>query len=241
MSIRSRDTSTGYGPSASGSSKPIFDGDEAKFERWEQRFLGYLKLRKLKDVISAEEPGEEEEWIEKNENVYAELIQLIDDTSLSLVMRDAENDGRKAMKILREHYTNVSKPRVIALYMELTSLAKSHSETTTDYMIRAETAAAALKASGEEVSDSLLVAMTLKGLPDDYKPFVVVINQKESVTFEEFKRHLRNFEEAERVRNANTSTDDDTVMKSKSSNANKDITCYKCGKKGHIAQRYYML
>jgi hypothetical protein len=58
----------------------------------------------------------------KNMNAFAELIQFLDDRSLSLVIRDAANDGRKALGILREHYLSKGKPRVISLYTELTSL-----------------------------------------------------------------------------------------------------------------------
>ena len=35
------------------------------------------------------------------------------------MMRDAKDDGRKAIEILREHYVGKGKPRVIALYTEL--------------------------------------------------------------------------------------------------------------------------
>ena len=64
-----------------------------------------------------------------------------------------------------------SKPRVLALYTELTSLQKGHDECITDYVLRAETAAASLKSAGETVSDSLLIAMVLKGLPRNTKRF----------------------------------------------------------------------
>ena len=60
-------------------------------------------------------------------------------------MRDAIDYGRKALKILREHHAGTGKPRIISLYTELTSLVKSPHETVTDYVIRAETAAAAIK------------------------------------------------------------------------------------------------
>ena len=40
---------------------------------------------------------------EKNAEAYAELIQFLDERSLSLVMRDAEDDGRAALEILKEH------------------------------------------------------------------------------------------------------------------------------------------
>lgn len=48
-------------------------------------------------------------------------------------------------------------------------------KTTTDYIIRAETAATSLKAAGEVTSNGLLVAMTLYGLPTNYKTFCTVV------------------------------------------------------------------
>ena len=159
---------TGYGPSR----RLLFDVDEAKYELWEIKFLGYLRLHKLYDVILAEEEPKEGD-VEKNIDAFAQLIQCLDDRSLSLVMRDAKDDGRKALKILRNHYMGKSKPRVLALYTELklTSLQKGHDECITDYVLRAETAAASLKSAGETVSDSLLIAMVLKCLPRNTKRF----------------------------------------------------------------------
>lgn len=72
-----------------------------------------------------------------------------------------------------------SKPRVLALYTELTSLQKGRDESITDYVLRAETAAASLKSAGEPVSDSLLVAMVLKGLPAEYKTFSAIVSQRD--------------------------------------------------------------
>ena len=46
---------TGYGPSR----RLLFDGDEAKYELWEIKFLGYLRLHKLYDVILAKEAPKE--------------------------------------------------------------------------------------------------------------------------------------------------------------------------------------
>ena len=78
--------------------------------------------------------------------------------------------------------------------------------------------------------------MVLKGLPDSYKPFVVVVTQSDKQqTFTEFKAALRSFEETECNR---TKTNDDLIMKMMNHNNgfSSDITCYKCGKKGHIAR-----
>lgn len=137
---------TGYGPRREHGSRwnrLYFDGDEKNYELWETKFLGHLRLLGLKAAILSVD--EDEEDGEKNEEAYAELIQVLDDKSLSLIMREAADDGRKALKILREHYAGKGKPRVISLYTELTSLQKAADESVTDYIIRAETAITALR------------------------------------------------------------------------------------------------
>ena len=195
---------TGYGPRM----RLTFDGDEKKYELWEVKFLGFMRLQKLHTVfmpVDNEPPS-----AEKNAEAFAELIQCLDDRSLSLVIRDAMDDGKKALQILREYYLGKSKPKVIALYTELTTLSKREGECVTDYMLRAETAATMLKSAGEVISDSLLIAMILKGLPSDYKTLCAIITQKETeLTFAEFKVALHSFEETKKQ----TTQCDHTVMK----------------------------
>ena len=142
------------------------------------KFLSHLRIHKLHDVLAAASPD-----ADKNARVYAELVQLLDDTSLSLVIRDASDDGKKALKILREHYLGSSKPRIISLYTELTSLKMKEEESVTDYLIRAEKAATSLKNAKEVISDSLLVAMVLKGLPPSYKTFYSSDTERKRLDF----------------------------------------------------------
>ncbi|KAK3892692.1 hypothetical protein Pcinc_003484 [Petrolisthes cinctipes] len=215
-------TSKGYRPST----RLIFDGDEAKYELWEVKFKGYLRVHKLHWVVTDANPD-----AEKNAQVFAELVQVLDDKSINLIIRDAEDDGKKALAILRSHYVGTSKPRIISLYHELCSLRMDTGvETATDYMIRAETAATSLKTAGETISDSLLIAMMLIGLPPSYKTFCTVITQKEKImTFAEFKVAFRSFEESEKCQA--TLSNGDSVMKF-SSRVKGKIICYSCGKEG---------
>lgn len=74
-------------------------------------------------------------------------------------------------------------------------------ENVTDYVLRAETAATSLKTAGETISDSLLIAMILKGLPQTrFKSFSTVVTQRDKeMSFGEFKVALRSFEETEKL------------------------------------------
>ena len=66
-------------------------------------------------------------------NAFADLVQCLNDRSLALVLREEKDDGRKALQVLREHYQGKGKPRIIALYTELTSLEMREGESITDY------------------------------------------------------------------------------------------------------------
>ena len=77
--------------------------------------------------------------VTKNTNAFAQLMQCLDDRSHALIIRDAANDGRKALDISREHYRSKGKPRIITVYTELTSLKMANDENITDYVLRAET------------------------------------------------------------------------------------------------------
>ena len=138
-------------------------------------------------------------------------------------MRDVEDKGCEALKILRDHYRGKGKQPNICLYTELTSLSKRNSESITDYVIRAENALTALKDASEVVSIGLLVAMVLKGLPPQFKSFIAVITQSDK----NWTLHNWGTENARRRDNKNSQ-----VMKSKvyagAHTGGKSITCYSC-------------
>ena len=83
---------TGYGPSR----RLLFNFDDAKYELWEIKFLGYLALHKLYYVILAKEEPKEGD-VEKNIDAFVQLIQCLDDLSLSLV---ASYEGRQRRRYM---------------------------------------------------------------------------------------------------------------------------------------------
>lgn len=80
-------------------------------------------------------------------------------------MREVTDDLRKAIQILQSHYASQGKPRIITLYTELTLLRKGYDETVIGYIIHAEKAVTSLRNVKEVISDGLIRAMILKGLP----------------------------------------------------------------------------
>ena len=127
------DKSIGYGPPGRGL---YFDGDASKWEEWECKFLAYLNLKKLKKVV-LEDGGQTTAL--KLEEAFSEMVQYLDSRSLHLVMRDARDNGREAMKILREHYAGRGKQRIVSLYKSLCTIKKKEDMDLTDYIIQGET------------------------------------------------------------------------------------------------------
>ena len=164
--------------------------------------------------------------------MFETLILLAEAAAASVrVLEPLKSPGANRVK---EHYAGKGKPRIISLYTELTSLSKLSTDSVTDYVIKGETTATALRNAGETVSDGLLIAMILKGLPVQYKPFEVVITQNDkNMTFIDFKVALRNFEDTENARG--TRKDDSVVMRTHFGyqKHQKQVIYYKCGQPSH--------
>ena len=210
--------SSGYGPR-----NMMFSGQAEDFEIWSVKFKGLMRINKLHTILTSTEAEVDSD---KNSEIFAIMVQYLDDKSLNLIIRDASDDGREAYKILQNHYLGTSKPRILALYAELTSLKMGTNEAVTEYMLRAETAATRLRQADEQVSDQLLIAMVLKGLPDSFKAFVTIIyNTDDKLEFPKFKTMLRSYEENEAARTSHNLTPQDDVYK---------LNCYNCGSPNHL-------
>jgi hypothetical protein len=214
--------SRGYGPSG----RLLFDGDSSKYEQWETKFFAYMRVKEMRDAVDPESHAILSQ--NQKEKAYAELIQLLDDRSLNLVMRDGHDDGRASIQILRDHYAGTSECRILSLITTLATMSMSEDEDVTDYIIRCESAATSLAQAGEPVSDRILNAMVLKGLPSSFKQFRVFIEQKKKVTpFLEFKRSIRSFEENERAANIQTNKNNDArIMRCDDNNNRNDVVNY---------------
>ena len=72
----------------------------------------------------------------------------------------------------------------------------AENESVAGYIIRAEKIITALQRAKEKLSDSILIAMLLKGLPEKINPFSIYVNTSNE---DMFKVALKQFEETEKL------------------------------------------
>lgn len=221
---------------------PKFDGRAEEYELWEERMLCCMHRAGLKQTILTEPAGpltvEEKAKDDKlNADAYCALAPLLDNTSLGLIFRDTKDNGRESLKVLREHYIGKGRPRIVSLYITMTALKKAESETVTEYIIQAEQIFTTLRSAGEAPSEGLMMAMVMRGLPEKYKPFTLLVTHGSAdMTLAEFKTKLRNFE---------ASDDSDPVVEEPGERVLRaqaaprkrtgpaEMVCWRCGEKVH--------
>ena len=89
----------------------------------------------------------------------------------------------------------------------------------------------ALRNAGETLSDGLIIAMVLKGLPRTFVAFsIYVTHSNKELTFSKFKTQLRNFEDTDKY---HQNSNDNNVMKltNSFSKVSNEVSCFKCNGK----------
>ena len=72
--------STGYGLRTG---KVLFNGDESKYELWQVKFLGCLRIQHFHQImLSPADQSDDMDFIEKNATMFAEFVQYLDDKSI---------------------------------------------------------------------------------------------------------------------------------------------------------------
>ena len=77
----------------------LFNGESEEYELWEIKFKAFLRTKKLHDVITSDTPDPN-----KNAEIYANIVMLLDNKSLNLIIRDPSDDGKRALQNQRDHY-----------------------------------------------------------------------------------------------------------------------------------------
>ena len=89
-----------------GPSRPrlYFNRDGDTFAMWKTHFINYIDMlnKEIHDAILPRTAATQksDEAREKNRKAYTELVQVLEETSLQLIMTDCKNNGQAAFKVL---------------------------------------------------------------------------------------------------------------------------------------------
>jgi len=187
----------------------VFSGRDEDFEFFSEKFearLASMKLKKFLKKLEADPVPEstssdttpvtrvtEDDLAERHEEIWYELVQVIDKKSLKIIRSEKPN-GAKAWKRLCEHFKSSERPRVHQLLHSLTNLRLKSTESVNDYLTRAEDLQLDLANVNESVSEQMLCSVVLKGLPKEYDNFSTIFKfSTEQKGFNVLKRDLINF------------------------------------------------
>ena len=116
--------------------------------------------------------------IQKRHNtLWCYLAMVLDSTSLMLIRHDRVDhnglgDGRKAWVLLQQRFRSDETVTVVSMMRQLARLQLKEDEALHNYFIRAQELSTSLE-QREIISQPLLNAMGLNGLPEHYEHFVV--------------------------------------------------------------------
>lgn len=241
-----------------------FDGKD--FGLWKMRMEGLFMAHDLLDVVETdvaekEMKGEEsspgssfpasrgnrvdtalqerkEEIVRKSQRAYGILLQSLQNEQLRLVQTVKRGNAYGVWRTLLENYERKSMANKIQLLERLFNIRFQHGETIATYVARLTEIERKLKEQGEEISESILTYLLLRGLPESYTSIVQLIKLKEVLTLKEAVDLLRNEEERQEVKNGHTVSGDASESAVVTAAAAAAITsqkrCFTCGQSSHI-------
>ena len=145
--------------------------------------------------------GRELDDIEKHKNnLWCYLATVLDSTSLILIRPDCVDnkgfdDGRKACVIFEQMFRSDETVTVIRLIRQVARPQPKENEALQNYFVRANELSTRLDHAREHLSEPLLNAMVLNGLPERYIYFVVQVSVNPAGSFVELRTRLFNYGE----------------------------------------------
>jgi len=177
-----------------------------------------------------------EEVRRKSHRAYGILVQCLQDEQLRLMQNVKRGDAHGVWRILLDTYERKSMATKVQLLERLFALSKPTSESITSYVARLTEIERKLRAQGEEVSESILVYVLLRGLPALYTSIVQFIKMKDQLNMKDTIEMLKNEEERQGSTVLGTSLPHNTVAHSAHSmvTPGSEARCFTCGQTGHV-------
>jgi gag-polypeptide of LTR copia-type len=187
----------------------------------------------MQDTSSVDQvvQDQREELIKKSYLAYGILIQSLKDEQLRLVQGVARGNAYGIWKILLETYERKSMATRVQLLERLFGTQLRGNESIASYVARLTEIERRLRAQGEQVSESIMVYLLLKGLPPSYTSIVQLMKMKEKLEFTETVEALKNEEERQ---NVSRNTLPGGTEHANAAELHLKKGCFSCGSHEHI-------
>jgi hypothetical protein len=221
-----------------------FDGTPAKWDDFKFHLRNLLEMRDddlaeyvFTAVAKPGKAGDEAKWNQKRSKAYSAVAVHLESAGLAHI-RNVERDGHVAYLALEGFYEKKSVQNVLSLKMVLFGMKMGGSEPAYLFAHRVQEIVQRLKVLEVETPDEDICAIILAGLDERYASLVTAMDLSESFTSMTLLEKLQVFDD----RMERNGTDVSTVgliakgANRHGSNLKKDMVCFKCGGKGHMAR-----
>ena len=189
------------------------------FDVWKRQAKSYLVIKGCWSVVENGIIGDGDRIL--NERALAEITLMIDPSNYGHIV--AATTAKQAWDALMHAYEDTGLTRKVELLKQLVNMKMKNFESVQKYANELILVAMKVNNAGLKIDDELTASLMLAGLPEEYKPLVMAVeNSKEKLTIDMVKNLL--LQDAK----FDDKTDNEAALYSKGRNKKNQIQCCNC-------------
>jgi hypothetical protein len=215
-----------------------FDGKDEAWTAWKLRFTSWMKLIGVYGVMAGtiEQPSSTDatasaDYHAKNSTAYTFIVTNVSSAGFNTVAQAPEDDGHAAWELLLNKYETKTRAHKISLLSELMRVDLQPSQDPEELFTKINGIVKQLSywENLRTIDDDWLIGVTINALPAAYAELSTVLDNAESLTYDDAKNKIRSFY-TRRITTTPKEFNEEAAFVAK-------VTCFNCNEKGHKASR----
>lgn len=159
------------------------------YDTWKIAAKSYLTINGYWSCVKATvSEGSSADVIEKHDKALSELILMIDSTIYSYV--DGKNSLKEAWETLEKAFSDSGTCRKVLLLQQWINTKLNECSNMEEYVNKMTTSWARLKTMGFKIDEEVGASVLLAGLPNEYKPMILGLEQSTDGLTMDFTKNL---------------------------------------------------
>lgn len=203
------------------------------YHNWKIAAKSYLVIKKLWSCIEKEPKENNAEEAEKDLTAWAELNLLLDESLYSHLANF--KTAKSAWDALEKSFEDSGLCRKVELLKQMVQLSLNKCDSMEDYVNKMVTVSFKVQKAGLKIDDEVVASFMLAGLPDDFSPLVMAVeNSSKKLTVDSVKTILLQETRFQKLPDINES--EVFVAKANGDQKVTNFRCHCCGEVGHFAK-----